>query len=72
MGVHILLHLAVSSKSERKVDSLPPLGLDPTTFGTLADCSSRTAKLALDTKTESLKNIFDPLIASAVAQGPLG
>jgi hypothetical protein len=44
MGAHILLPLAVNSKSERKVDSLPRLGLEPLTFGTLAHLSDRSAK----------------------------
>jgi hypothetical protein len=36
MGAHVLLPLVVNSysKSEQKVDSLPPLGFEPVTFGT--------------------------------------
>jgi hypothetical protein len=34
MGAHVLLLLAVKSKSERKVDLLPQLRLEPVTFGT--------------------------------------
>jgi hypothetical protein len=44
MSTHVLLPLAVNSKSERKVDSLPPLGFEPVTFGTLAHFSDRSAK----------------------------
>jgi hypothetical protein len=32
MGTHVLLPLAVNSKPERKINSLPPLGLDLATF----------------------------------------
>jgi hypothetical protein len=39
MGAHILLPLATNSKSEQKVDSLAPLGLEPATFGTQAHLS---------------------------------
>jgi hypothetical protein len=44
MGAHILLPLAVNSKSKRKVDSLLPLGLEPATFGTQAHYSVRSVK----------------------------
>jgi hypothetical protein len=37
MGAYVQLPLAVNNKSERKVDSLPLLGLKPATFGTLND-----------------------------------
>jgi hypothetical protein len=47
MGAHILLHLAVNSKSELKVDSLPPLGLDLVTFGTLEHLSDHSAPTPL-------------------------
>jgi hypothetical protein len=40
----VLLPLAVNSKSERKVDSLPPLRLVSATFGTPAHFSDRSAK----------------------------
>jgi hypothetical protein len=36
--------LAVNSKSERKVNSLPPLGFEPVIFGTLAHLSDHSAK----------------------------
>jgi hypothetical protein len=39
-----LLPLTVNSKSEWKVDSLPPLGLEPATFGTHTHLSGRSAK----------------------------
>jgi hypothetical protein len=42
--VHVLLPLAVNSKSERKVDSLLPLEFEPVTFGMLAYLSDRSAK----------------------------
>jgi hypothetical protein len=44
MSTNILLPLAVNSKSERKVDSLPPLGFEPATFSMLAHLSNRSAK----------------------------
>jgi hypothetical protein len=44
MSAHILLYLAVNSKSERKVDSLPLRGLQRATFGTQAHLSDRSAK----------------------------
>jgi hypothetical protein len=40
----ILLPLAVSGKSERKVDSLPPVGLEYATFRMLAHLSDHSAK----------------------------
>jgi hypothetical protein len=36
MSAHVLPPLAVNSKSERNVNSLPPLGFEPAIFGTLA------------------------------------
>jgi hypothetical protein len=44
MGTHILLPLAVNNKSERKVNSLPSLGFEPATFGTLAHLFDHSAK----------------------------
>jgi hypothetical protein len=46
MGAHILLPVAVNSKSEQKVKSslLPPLGLELATFGTLVRLFDRSAK----------------------------
>jgi hypothetical protein len=46
----LLLPLAVNSKSEGKVDSLPPLGLEPAsaTFGTLAHLSDCSATFPLN------------------------
>jgi hypothetical protein len=43
---HVQLSLTVNSKSKRKADSLPPLGLEPATLGTLAhlsDCSATSS-----------------------------
>jgi hypothetical protein len=43
-GAYVLLPLAVNSKSERKVNSLPQLGLEPATFSMLqhlSDCSGK-------------------------------
>jgi hypothetical protein len=39
-----MLPLAVNSKSEQKVPSLPLLGFEPVTFCTLAHLSDRLAK----------------------------
>jgi hypothetical protein len=36
--------LALNSKLEQTVDSLPPLGFEQATFGTLAHLSDRSAK----------------------------
>jgi hypothetical protein len=44
MGAHVLLQLTVNSKAERKVDSLPPMGFEPATPGTVAHLSDRSAK----------------------------
>jgi hypothetical protein len=44
MSPHVLVPLAVNSKSERKVTSLPPLGFKPVIFGMLAHLSDRSAK----------------------------
>jgi hypothetical protein len=44
MGTDVLLPPAVNSKSERNVDSLPPLDLKPATSSTLAHFSNHTAK----------------------------
>jgi hypothetical protein len=44
MSAHVLLPLAVNSKSERKVYSLPPLGFEPVIFGMLAHLSDHSAK----------------------------
>jgi hypothetical protein len=44
MGAHVLLPLAVKSKSERKVDSLPLLGFEPVTFRMIAHFSDHSAK----------------------------
>jgi hypothetical protein len=45
MSAHVLLSLAVNSKSERKVASLPTLGFEPATFGTQTHLSDRSAHL---------------------------
>jgi hypothetical protein len=44
MGAHILLPLAVNSKSEQRADSLSPLGFKPATFRMLAHLSDHSAK----------------------------
>jgi hypothetical protein len=44
MSAHVLLLLTVNSKSEQKVNSLPPLGFEPAIFGMLAHLSDRSAK----------------------------
>jgi hypothetical protein len=44
MSSHVLLTLTVNNKSERKVDSLPPLGFKPETFGMLAHLSDHFTK----------------------------
>jgi hypothetical protein len=41
MSAHVLLLFAVNSKSKRRVDSLPPLGFEPATFGMLSHLSDR-------------------------------
>jgi hypothetical protein len=43
MGAHVQLPLAVNSKSEQKVDSLPLLGLKPATLDPQAHLSDRSA-----------------------------
>jgi hypothetical protein len=47
MSVHVLLTLAVNSKSERKVNSLPQLGFQPVIFRMLAHLSDHSAKAHL-------------------------
>jgi hypothetical protein len=42
MSAHALLSLAVNRKSERKVDSLPPLGFEPAIFDTLAGRAAKS------------------------------
>jgi hypothetical protein len=44
MSALVLLPLAVNSKSERKFNSLPPLGFEPVIFGMLAHLSDHSAK----------------------------
>jgi hypothetical protein len=44
MSAHVLPPLAVKSKSERKVNLLPPLGFEPVTFGMLTHLSDNSAK----------------------------
>jgi hypothetical protein len=44
MSVHVLPPLAVNSKSELKVNSLPPLGFELVIFGMLAHLSNHSAK----------------------------
>jgi hypothetical protein len=56
VGAHVLLPLAVNSKSVRKVDSLPPLGFNPATFGMQAHISHRSAKSQPCHPCTSLKN----------------
>jgi hypothetical protein len=44
MSAHVLLPLAVNSKSEQKVNSVPPLGFELVIFGMLAHLSDHSAK----------------------------
>jgi hypothetical protein len=44
MSAHVLPPLAVNSKSERKVDSLPPLGFELVIIGMLAHLSHHSTK----------------------------
>jgi hypothetical protein len=44
MSAHVLPPLAVNSKSEQKVNSLPPLRFEPVIFGMLAHLSTHSAK----------------------------
>jgi hypothetical protein len=44
MSTHVLPPLAVKSKSERKVNSMLPLGFKPVIFGMLAHLSNHSAK----------------------------
>jgi hypothetical protein len=44
MSAHVLPPLAVNSKSERKINSLPPLGFEPVIFGMLAHLSNHSTK----------------------------
>jgi hypothetical protein len=44
MSAHILPPLTVNSKSERKVNSLSPLGFEPVIFRMLAHLSDHSAK----------------------------
>jgi hypothetical protein len=44
MSAHVLPPLAVNSKSEQKVKSLPPLGFESAIFGMLAHLSNHSAK----------------------------
>jgi hypothetical protein len=44
MSAHVLPPLAVNSKSERKDNSLPPLGFEPVVFGMLAHLPDHAAK----------------------------
>jgi hypothetical protein len=44
MSAHVLPPLAVNSKSDRKVNLLPPLGFEPVIFVMLAHLSDHSAK----------------------------
>jgi hypothetical protein len=44
MSAHVLPPLAVNSKSERKIISLPPLEFEPVIFGMPAHLSDHSAK----------------------------
>jgi hypothetical protein len=44
MSAHMLPPLDVNSKSEQKVNSLPPLGFELMIFGMLAHLSNHSAK----------------------------
>jgi hypothetical protein len=64
MSAHVLLSLAVNSKTERQVDSLPPLGLAPATFGMLSARPSPTPciqcqSVEMTENKQQLKNIKD-------------
>jgi hypothetical protein len=48
MGAYVLLPLAVNSKSERKVNSLPSLGFEPVIFGMLAHLSDNFSQSHLN------------------------
>jgi hypothetical protein len=54
MSAHVLLPLAVNSKSEQRVDSLPPLRFEPAIIGMLAHLSDRSAKSHPNTKDEMI------------------
>jgi hypothetical protein len=67
MNAHVLLPLAVNSKSERKFNSLPLLGFEPVIFGMLAHLSDRLAKPHLQMVLEYMKSkvtatcmLYDP------------
>jgi hypothetical protein len=44
MSAHVLPPLAVNNKSERKINSMPPLGFEPVTIGMLVHLSDHSAK----------------------------
>jgi hypothetical protein len=69
MSAHVLLPLAVNSKSERKVDSLPPLGLEPVTLGTVAHLSNRSAQSHLP---KSAGCVAAPAVQSAALKQQQG
>jgi hypothetical protein len=58
MSAHVLLPLAVNSKSEQKVDLLPPLTFKPATFGTLAHLSDHSAKSHPAQLSDNIKKVL--------------
>jgi hypothetical protein len=59
-----LLPLAVNSKSQPKVDSLPPLGLDSATFGILAHLSDCSAKSHPDIVNKNKRKISYEMLST--------
>jgi hypothetical protein len=53
VSANVLPPLAVNSKSEQKVNSLPPLGFEPEIFGMLALLSDHSAKFHPDKKKKN-------------------
>jgi hypothetical protein len=69
MSAHVLPPFAVNSKSECKVNSLPPLGFEPVIFGKLAHLSDHSAKsypmFVIGNVLQRAKHILVPLKAGA-------
>jgi hypothetical protein len=59
MSAHVLPPLAVNSKSERKVNSLPPLGFELVIFGMLAHLSNHSAKSYVIIEKFQLQYIYN-------------
>jgi hypothetical protein len=73
MSAHVLPPLAVYSKSERKVNSLPPLEFEPATFGMLAHLSVHSVKshwitvadqISFSQEHEDITGLAKPLTAN--------